>query len=262
MQRILNYPGSKWNMASTIIQIMPEHETYVEPFFGSGAVFFNKPAAKVETINDVDSRIVNFFKVCRDYPDNLIQKILLTPHSREEYLNSYEVSSDPIEDARRLMVRCWQAIGAKTSDKTGWRSIINPNGPNTAGEWAGVWERIEEVAFRLKGVQIEQQDATKLLTRYNRKGVLTYVDPPYLLSTRSKRLYACEYSDKDHIELLDVLCNFEGLVILSGYDNDLYNRKLSSWYKLSFNSKAESGASRQEVLWCNYEPSGQLSLFG
>ncbi|MEB5918984.1 DNA adenine methylase [Enterococcus innesii] len=262
MQRILNYPGSKWNMASTIIDIMPKHETYVEPFFGSGAVFFNKPAVKVETINDVDSRIVNFFRVCRDYPDRLVQKVLLTPHSREEYLNSYEVSENSIEDARRLMVRCWQAIGAKTSDKTGWRSIISSNGPNASNEWASVWERIEEVAFRLKGVQIEQQDAIKLLTRYNRKGVLAYVDPPYLLNTRSKRLYACEFSDDEHIELLNILCSFEGSVILSGYESKLYNEKLRGWHKLKFNSKAESGASRQEVLWCNYEPTGQLSLFG
>ncbi|MBZ0323634.1 DNA adenine methylase [Enterococcus casseliflavus] len=262
MKRILNYPGSKWTLANTIIDLMPDHETYVEPFFGSGAVFFNKPAANVETINDVDSRIVNFFRVCRDQPNELIEKILLTPHSREEYLNSYETSDNPVEDARRLMVRCWQAIGAKTSDKTGWRSIISSNGPDTAAEWASVWERVEEVAFRLKGVQIEQQDATKLLTRYNRKDVLAYVDPPYLMNTRSKRLYACEFSDKEHLELLDILCNFEGTVILSGYESEMYNEKLDGWYKLKFNSKAESGASRQEVLWCNYEPTGQMTLFG
>lgn len=240
---------------------MPPHETYVEPFFGSGAVFFNKPATKVETINDMDSRIVNFFEVCRDYPEQLVQKVILTPHSREEYRNSYIVSDDPIEDARRLMVRCWQAIGAKTSDKTGWRSIIDPNGPNTAGEWASIWKRIEEVAYRLKGVQIEHQDATQLLERYDRKNVLAYVDPPYLLETRSKRMYACEFRDDEHEILLDVLTSFEGKVILSGYESKMYNDRLSSWHKVTFNSNAEAGASRQEVLWCNFEPSGQIDLF-
>lgn len=261
MKRILNYPGSKWTLADTIINLMPEHDTYVEPFFGSGAVYFNKPTAKVETINDIDSRIVNFFTVCRDYPDQLVKKIKLTPHSREEYLNSYEVDPDPIEDARRLMVRCWQAIGAKTSDKTGWRSIIDPNGPDTATEWANVWERIEEVAFRLKGVQIEKQDALQLLTRYNRPGVLAYVDPPYLLETRSKRLYQHEYNDNDHVELLELLAKFEGKVILSGYDSQMYNDCLSSWHKFSFTGKAEAGAKRTEVIWCNFEPPTQINLF-
>lgn len=262
VKRILNYPGSKWKLAGTIIDIMPPHETYVEPFFGSGAVFFNKPAAKVSTINDMDSRIVNFFKVCRDQPEELIQKVMFTPHSREEYKLSYEVSPDPIEDARRLMVRCWQAIGAKTSDNTGWRSIINPNGPDTPNEWGNVWKRIEEVAFRLKTVQIEQRDAVKLLDRYSRPGVLAYVDPPYLLETRSKRMYACEYSNEDHQLLLECLVNFKGHVILSGYQSDLYEEKLSSWFKLSFDSVTEAGGRKVEVLWCNFEPTGQMSLFG
>lgn len=260
-KRILNYPGSKWTLAQKIIDIMPQHDTYVEPFFGSGAVFFNKPAAKVETINDIDSRIVNFFKVCRDNPNELIQKILFTPHSREEYLGSYEVSDDSIEDARRLMVRCWQAIGAKTTDKTGWRSIIEPNGPNTAQEWKYVWERIEEVAYRLKGVQIEQQDAMQLLDRYNRLNVLAYVDPPYLLNTRSKRMYQHEIDDDYHRELLRLLNRFKGKVILSGYESDMYNNYLTDWHKLKFKQSAEAGASRMEVLWCNFEPVGQIDLF-
>ncbi|GGC84403.1 DNA adenine methylase [Enterococcus wangshanyuanii] len=260
MKRILNYPGSKWNSADIIIGQMPKHETYVEPFFGSGAVFFNKDKSKVETINDMDCRIVNFFRVCRDYPDQLVDKVLMTPHSRQEYYNSYQVSKDPIEDARRFMVRCWQAIGAKTSDRTGWRSIINPNGPDTSGDWAKVWSRVEEVAYRLKGVQIENQDALKLLDRYNRPDVLTYVDPPYLLETRSKRLYQHEYSISDHEELLDLLTKFKGNVILSGYESKMYEKALIDWNKISFGVQAETGAKRTEVLWMNYDPPGQLSL--
>lgn len=261
MKRILNYPGSKWTLAGEIIKIMPNHETYVEPFFGSGAVFFNKPAAKVETINDIDSRIVNFFRVCRDFPDELINAIQLTPHSREEYKLSYEVANDSIEDARRLMVRCWQAIGAKTSDNTGWRSLIEPNGPSNK-EWNSVWKRIEVVAGRLKSAQIENQDAIKLLERYNRDHVLTYVDPPYLLETRSKRLYMYEIGVEDHVRLLELLSEYKGYVILSGYDHELYDDHLKGWHKLYFNAKAESGAKRTEVLWCNFEPTGQMNLFG
>lgn len=216
MKRILNYPGSKWKLARTIVDIMPPHETYIEPFFGSGAVFFNKPAAKVTTINDMDSRIINFFRVCRDNPDKLIEKVWFTPHSREEYQLSYQVSEDPIE----------------------------------------------EVANCLKTVQIEHQDAIKLLERYNRKTVLAYVDPPYLLETRSKRMYACEFTNEDHERLLNTLNKFKGYVILSGYQSDFYDQKLTDWHKLEFNSVTEAGGRKLEVLWCNFEPPGQMSLFG
>ena len=260
MKRILNYPGSKWKMADFIIKLMPEHSTYVEPFFGSGAVFFNKPKAKVETINDMDSRIVNFFKVCREQPNELIEKLQLTPLSREEYKASYETSSDSLEDARRLMIRCWQAIGAKTSDITGWRSLIDSNGPNTTKEWREVGTRVADVANRLKDAQIEHQDAIKLLDRYNRKGVLTYVDPPYLLETRSKRHYKHEYTDADHEELLDCLVDFKGYVILSGYENDMYNSWLKGWHKEYFSTNGEAGSKREEVLWMNFKPAGQIDL--
>lgn len=260
MQRILNYPGSKWRMADTIINLMPEHSTYLEPFFGSGAVFFNKTKSTIETINDLDSRIINFFKICRDQPEELIKAIQLTPHSREEYRSSYETSLDPVEDARRLMIRCWQAIGAKTSDITGWRSLIETNGPDTAKEWNNVWKRILDVADRLKDAQIEHQDAIQLLERYNRKSVLTYVDPPYLLETRSKRHYKHEFTDADHEALLDCLVEFKGYVILSGYESEMYNLYLKDWHKVYFETGAEAGVRRMETLWMNYQPSGQIDL--
>lgn len=98
--------------------------------------------------------------------------------------------------------------------------------------------------------------------RYNRKNVLAYVDPPYLLETRSKRMYACEFDNEDHERLLSILVNFKGYVILSGYQSDLYDERLSDWYKLEFHSVTESGGRKLEVLWCNYEPPGQMSLFG
>lgn len=259
MKRILNYPGSKWKMADVIINIMPTHETYVEPFFGSGAVFFNKPKSEIETINDIDSRVVNFFKICRDSLDDLVDKLEMTPHSREEYRKSYEVSDDLLEDARRFTVRMWQAFGAKTSDSTGWRSTIEKGGSKPK-EWDSVPIRIKETAKRLKGAQIENQDAIELLKRYNRKTTLTYVDPPYLLETRSKRLYAHEYSVEDHEALLNMLVDFKGKVILSGYESDLYNDRLDDWYKVYFDVTAELGTKRREVLWCNFKPAGQIDL--
>lgn len=184
--RILHYPGSKWSMTDWIISHMPEHKTYVEPFFGSGALFFNKQPSTIETINDLDSSVVNLFKVIRDHPEELARLIEWTPLSREEYYASYDSESgNELEDARRFLIRCWQAIGAKTSDRTGWRSLISSNGPDTAKEWGKLPAKILLVAKRLKEAQIEHQPAVQLLERYNRKEVLVYADPPYIIQTRN-----------------------------------------------------------------------------
>ena len=249
--RILHYPGSKWSMTDWIINHIPEHSTYVEPFFGSGAVFFNKEKSAIETINDLDSQVVNLFKVIRDNPDQLAQSIKFTPLSREEYYAAYEEDPDPLENARRFLVRCWQAIGAKTSDRTGWRSIISANGPDTAKEWDKLPEKILLVAERLKEAQIEHQPAIKLLERYARKDVLVYADPPYIIETRTKRHYKHEMTIEDHMELLDVLDAHPGPVLLSGYAHDLYDKRLAHWRREVQVVSAEAGAKREEVLWIN-----------
>lgn len=247
--RILHYPGSKWSMASWIISHMPEHKTYLEPFFGSGAVFFNKPKSSIETINDMDSSVVNLFKVIRDNPEKLAKLIEWTPFSREEYYSSYEFETgNELEDARRFLVRCWQAIGAKTSDRTGWRSLISSNGPEVAKEWSKLPEKIIIVAKRLKEAQIEHQPAVKLLERYQRKEVLIYADPPYILETRTKRHYKHEMTIEDHIELLDILDQHPGPVILSGYAHQVYDERLIHWRRVTMKVSAEAGAKRHYKL--------------
>lgn len=261
MKRILNYPGSKWGMAEWIINHMPKHEVYLEPFFGSGAVFFNKSPVKIETINDLDGRIVNLFKVIRDYPEELARLVAFTPLSRQEYKNSYEADPDPLEDARRFLIRCWQAIGAKTSDITGWRSSISVNSPNNAKQWDAIPSVITEVAQRLKGAQIENQDALQLIQRYNRSNVLIYADPPYLISTRTNRHYAHEMKDQDHLDLLEVLTDHEGPVLLSGYKNELYQKHLKDWHMEEKQVLAEAGAKKSEILWMNPIAAEQVRQF-
>lgn len=254
MTRILHYPGSKWSMAEWIISHMPEHSTYLEPFFGSGAVFFNKERSAVETINDLDSDVVNLFKVVRDNPEELARQIKFTPLSREEYYKSYE-DSDPgiseVEQARKFLVRCWQAIGGKTSDRTGWRSLISSNGPKTAQEWDRLPEKLLKATKRLKQAQIEHQPAIKLIERYKREDVLIYADPPYIIETRTKRHYKHEMTIEDHVELLEALGNHPGPVLLSGYAHPVYDNELKDWRRVTLDVTAEAGAKRQEVLWVN-----------
>lgn len=256
--RILHYPGSKWSMAEWIISHMPEHETYLEPFFGSGAVLFSKERSQLETVNDIDGDIVILFRVIRERPDELAHAIRWTPHSREEYYLSYEDASDELERARRLIVRLWQGRGGKTAHRTGWRSMIEANGPLPGKEWLRFPEKVAVVAERLKGVQIENQHTLELLPRYRRPNVLIYADPPYVLATRTTSSYRYEMTEADHAELLDALDQHPGPVLLSGYAHPLYDDRLRHWRRETKKAKAEAGAAREEVLWINPVAASQV----
>lgn len=267
MKRILNYVGSKWNLASWIVSQMPEHNVYLEPFFGSGAVLFNKPAARIETVNDIDGNIVNLFKVIREKPNELARTVELTPYSREEYYQSFELLKtdlSEVERARIFLIRCWMARGGKTSDRTGWRHNIDVVTINALPDWNGLPEIIREATKRLKQVQIESQDATKLIERYNKEDCLIYADPPYLLGTRTKRHYAHEMTDEQHETFLKALNRHKGYAIVSGYDSDMYNDILNSWTKLTKVTTTEAATLKQEVLWMNpkmNERNQQLNIF-
>lgn len=266
MKRLLNYPGSKWTLASYIISLMPRHKTYLETHFGSGAVFFNKDKAIVETINDIDGRLVNMYLQMRDNKQELIEKVLFTPFSRSEYETSMNQSVDQLEDARRMLVRCWFAVGGKTNANVGWRRNINWNGPYNTYEWKDLPNRMMEASDRLKDAQIECKDATELVFEHiHDKDVLIYADPPYLDITRVSKHYDNEMSDDDHIALLNALKQHTGPVLLSGYGSELYEKELAGWYqviretKVGINNKNKRTA--EEVVWCNFEPPTQLSLF-
>jgi len=237
--------------------------TYLEPFFGSGAVFFNKNRSKIETINDLDGSVVNLFKVIRDNPEELARLIELTPWSRQEYKESYEMTGDSIEDARRFLVRCWQAIGTKTSDITGWANCIKP-ADNGKSRWCRLEPSIRRTSLRLKSeklkiVQIENTNAIDLIKTYNRPYVFIYCDPPYVLSTRSKRIYKCEMADDEHIELLTALKEHSGPVMISGYMNDIYSDMLKAWNIKTKKSNCEKGKAATEVIWMNYDV-GQIRM--
>lgn len=258
---IIKYPGAKWKIANWIVSLMPEHKSYLEPFFGSGAVFFTKPRSRIETINDLDGEIVNLFRVVRDTPEALERAVALTPYSREEYERAWERHragdvTDPVELARLTLVRYWQTHGSCSRYKSGWKN-------DRAGReyayavryWNQLPEWIAAAVGRLKEAQIEQADAVELVRRFNSSDVLIYADPPYVLSTRKQRQYNVEMDDDaQHKALLDALLAHPGPVILSGYESELYNDTLQRWTKLHQRTHAEGGVARTETLWLNYEP--------
>ncbi|EPQ8988818.1 DNA adenine methylase [Listeria monocytogenes] len=265
MKRILNYPGSKWDLADLIIDNMPKHKSYLEPFCGSCAVFMNKQKATLETINDLDGRLVNLFIVMRDNPEQLQYLIMHTLYSREEYLLSQEVSSDSLEDARRMMVRLWFGVGGKTRSTPGFRKNISWNGPYNTFVWNDMYNRIGIAAARLKDAQIENMDAIKLIEQHNDIDTLIYCDPPYIPSSLVDKHYKHSFSLEQHRDLISVLKKHKGHVMISGYESELYNLELSLWPRIEKQVKVgittEKKSDRQEIIWCNFEPPMQLKLF-
>lgn len=274
MKALIRYPGSKWGLANWIIGHFPagyERMVYLEPFVGSGAVFFNKRPGAVETINDLDSNIVNLFRVLREQPDELHRVLELTPYSREEYDLAFEECDDPLEKARRFMVMTTQTIGAKLDGtKCGWRNHKVPKIGGTACKWGGICADsiIEIASLRLRGdtthlVQIEHQDAFTLIERYNNSNVLMYLDPPYLRNTRrSGKLYKHELNTEEQKRLLELITASKAKIIISGYENELYDTVLSSWHKDITESQVTSGAVATEAIWYNYDcPNQQISIF-
>lgn len=265
MRAIIRYPGSKWSIADWIISHFPEgyeKMVYLEPFCGSGAVFFNKKPGAVETVNDLDSDIVNLFRVLREQPDELKWVLEFTPYSREEYDLSFEPCDDPVEKARRYMVKTTQAIGAKLagSSKCGWRNHKQTKIGGTACKWGGITKTIDTAAARLRGdtthlVQIEHMDALRLIERYNSPDVLMYLDPPYVRAVRrSGALYAHEMDTAGQVELLEIITKSRAKIIISGYESNLYNTALAGWHKDSTMSQITSTEMATEVIWMNYEP--------
>lgn len=261
MKTILKYPGAKNRIAHWICEYIPDHKVYLEPYFGSGAVFFNKLPARIETLNDIDGNIVNYFRVIREKPEELIALMKMTPFSRDEYNAAFEnlPEDSDVERARKFAVRCWMGIGCSNLYKNGFRSSQQSTSPHVTKEWRMLPERLLLASDRLMNAQIENLPAMELIKRYDTADVFMYVDPPYLHGTRKDHLYKHEMENTEHEELLELLTGHPGKILISGYDNELYNTMLSGWKKAQKKTQAEAGIRRVETIWMNYEV-GQMSM--
>lgn len=264
---VIKYPGAKWGVAPWVISHFPEHRSYLEPFFGSGAVLFTKSRSAIETVNDIDGDVVNLFDWIRKDPARLAHAIRFTPYARDEYDRAWAAQYTETDSFRRAVnfyIRMMMGHGFRTTgEKVGWKNDVQGREAAYAAKcWAKTPEVIIQAAERLRGVQIENRPAVELIRRFNYQNVLIYADPPYMLGTRQNRKqYRHEMTDDDHMELLEAIKAHRGPAIISGYDSDLYNRELKGWYKDGRTSFTQTASRRREILWMNFEPAAQMELF-
>lgn len=262
----LRWHGGKWLLAPWIIANLPPHRIYVEPFGGAASVLLRKPRSYAEIYNDLDGDLVNLFRVLRSaQAGELIQALQHTPFARTEFEEAYELSPDPVEEARRMIVRSFMGFGSNAANrmmKTGFRASSSRSGTTPAMDWAGYPDSLRTVVARLRGVVIERRDAIEVCQQHDTPETLHYLDPPYVHATRSRsgrnragapptHVYRHEMDDAAHGTMLAWARDLRGMVVLSGYPAPLYNEALPGWERIARAAHADGARDRTEVLWIN-----------
>ena len=270
----LKWHGGKYYLAAKIVDRMPPHLHYVEPFFGGGAVLFAREPENPEgwlfphqgvseVVNDVHDRLINFWRVLQgeDTFAAFRRKVEAIPLSRVAWEEAHEhvYGQDPVADAVAFFVDCRQSrSGMMTSFTSVTRNRTRRHMNGNVSEWVGCVDGLPEIHARLRAVLVEKMPALKLIKREDAPGTLFYCDPPYLHETRiSTDSYSHEMNEQEHRELLELLLKCEGKVMLSGYASPLYDSMLANWTRHTFdlpNNAAGGDVKRRmtEVLWCNF----------
>lgn len=216
---VLRYRGGKFRLAPWVMSFFPQHTCYVEPFGGAAGVLLQKKRSYAEVYNDLDSAVVNFFRVIRDEKTRqaLIAALVSTPYARSEFELAWEPTDDPVEEARRLCIRAQMGFGSAGATKgaTGFRIDTKREYGTAQHLWALYPDAVAKAGHRLTGVLIENQPAIKVMQKHDAPTTLHFVDPPYMHSTRVLQAgkggyYRHEMTDDDHADLLDALLELEG----------------------------------------------------
>jgi DNA adenine methylase len=255
--------GGKYSHLEWLLPLLPDCHHYCEPFAGSAAVLLNRKPSPVETYNDLDGEVANFFRVLRDDAESLTRAIGLTPFSREEFHVACGAPIEPItrlERARRFFVRARQVRTglAQTASLGRWANCKDTSRAGMSGvvsRWLGSIEQLPEIALRLLRVQIENRPALDVIDLYDAPGTLFYCDPPYVHESRGdSKAYGHEMTDEDHRALASKLARIQGKAVVSGYSSQLYDRLFSSWRRVEAPMKQCHSIKkpRQEVIWANF----------
>ncbi|GIK51661.1 MAG: DNA methyltransferase [Planctomycetota bacterium] len=255
--------GGKYSHLDWLLPLLPQARQYCEPFGGSAAVILNREPALVETYNDLDGEVVNFFRVLRTQKDRLIEAIGLTPFSREEFGQACADSPKALTDferARRFFVLARQVrTGLAQKASLGrWANCKNTSRAGMSGvvsRWLGSVEGLPEIAERLLRIQVENRPAIEVIELYDDRNTLFYCDPPYPHESRGdSSAYGYEMTDDDHRDLKRALDRVAGKAAVSGYRCELYDDLYRDWKRIDGPIKECHSAKkpRQEVLWVNY----------
>lgn len=272
---VLRYLGGKNRLAPWIIAHFPRHDIYLEPFFGGGSVFFAKPPApRGETINDLDGEIVNLFTILRspEHADALIKAVALTAYAKGEHRLAFEPCDDPVERARRLVVRSYMThgtMGTKTDQARGFRVDGITGKTTVARYWLDMPDTLRFAADRLRLATIQSKDAVDLIAEFDDPKCLIYADPPYVPATRSAKrtkagdayhAYAVEMSERDHLRMLETMAASRAMIVLSGYPCDLYDTALPDWRRVDTERMAYRQVAKTECLWINPAATSALDV--
>ncbi|MCP1147926.1 DNA adenine methylase [Bacillus sp. 1735sda2] len=259
--------GGKAKYAELIINKMPGHKVYVEPFGGAAHVIAHKPKGGHEVYNDIDGNVVNFLMQVRKNPKAMQSACESIPYSRQLY-EQWKAEDYPKDDFERAvrwfyMNRSGISKGnAENVPQTGWRHSTQ-SGQNPANGYLSACEAIANFAKRMQGVMIEKKDFREIIEKYDSKETLFYIDPPYV---GREKFYAGGFTEKDHRDLANLLKKASGKVILSYYQDPLIEELYSDWHKETFAAykqvvgSSEKDRYAEEMLLFNYEIT-QLSLF-
>jgi len=256
MRTVIPYYGGKARLAKKIAELMPAHRFYLEPYAGSAAVLLAKDKAEREVINDLDGRLVNFWRVLRNKPTELAYQLFMTPYSEEEVLLARSQALDSLEDARRYFVSCTQTYNGGGTKGSAWSLSL------TEGGWApssfnNAVARLNLVADRLQGVAVAQRDALQLIKQFDKPDAVIYCDPPYVMDSRSGGgAYKHEQDDQHHRDLADLLSRSKATVLVSGYRSPLYEKLFKGWEAVEFETHKTSAGTKNkkkpeavEVVW-------------
>ncbi len=272
LARVLNYHGSKYSQAPWLLAHAPPHACFVDAYGGSASIFTCKAPVDFEVYNDAGSDVVTFFQVLRDRPQDLARALALTPWSREEFSQAWLPSADPLERARRLLVRSWQSRGtappkvAKAHWKAGWRYQRRRETRHAlfVDEWASLPEALLAFAERMSRVQIEHDDGVKVIRRYDSPTTLIYADPPYLPDVRSPwagHAYEVEMSEQDHVDLAAALQELAGYALVCGYASPLYAElyEARGWVRRDKRVLDGAGNRKVESVWLSPRTAAALA---
>jgi DNA adenine methylase len=260
---VLRWHGGKFILAKWIVENLPEHRVYVEPFGGAGSVLMRKPRSYAEVFNDISDDIYNLFWVIQNHYMDLADALRLTPFSRREFEMAHVNHPNPIEKARRLLVRSFMGFGSDSASNpersTGFRHNANRSGTTPSHDWASYEQHLVGLSERLRGVVIENKDWRECF-KYKTADTLIYLDPPYMPEVRKRvGAYKFELNIDDHIELLAAAKAHAGPVVISGYSAPLYETELKDWQRVEKNTHADGALKRIEVLWIKNNHNGDLA---